>query len=534
MKKTLTFLLFSALMGSASAQNGIYAYGDTVNTDYGYDLIRTGGNLTLAGKTASYPDFSDFLYSDALLMQVTLNGVINWAKKYQLNVPLVDNIEYDRSDIFWRVRPTTVGTVPGFITVGASGDTTGLPSLGVLIANMNAAGDVQWSKIIDGAGFGNGGYDVVPVADGYVLAGSLLSAGAVQGIDMLLAKFDLNGDIVFSKIIGAAGTQICRAMAQTADGGFLLVGTHTASGASADMLIVKTNANGTVQWSRTLGGAGDDRAIAIMKNDNNYIITGNVTLNNAEDIIVLAINDTGAIQWQRVIATAGTDIGNGLSMKGNNILLAGSTNGGTGSSTDGALFELSPTDGSIINASTTGKQFGEIFYATVYDGTNVFSIGNTGSLDLLGGNDVMLTKHNATNLIAATCVATLIFTSTASSLTLNTFTATTNIGGSVRNYPLRVTNINMNTQYEDCYVATKSEQKIALTVAPNPTNGAVQVQLPTRATVSVHDTFGRLLAQINLAEGAQIIDLSSYAQGVYSLSFIFDNANIVTKKVVKF
>ena len=77
MKKILTFLLFGALMGSAAAQNGIYAYGDTVNTDYGYDLIRTGANLTLAGKTASFPDFPDFLYSDALLMQVTPNGVVN-------------------------------------------------------------------------------------------------------------------------------------------------------------------------------------------------------------------------------------------------------------------------------------------------------------------------------------------------------------------------------------------------------------------------------------------------------------------------
>lgn len=56
-----------------------------------------------------------------------------------------------------------------------------------------------------------------------------------------------------------------------------------------------------------------------------------------------------------------------------------------------------------------------------------------------------------------------------------------------------------------------------VTLGPNPTTGAVAVQLPATAQISLFDTEGRLIMSDRLQAGSTQLDLSHFAAGVYTL-----------------
>ncbi len=76
-----------------------------------------------------------------------------------------------------------------------------------------------------------------------------------------------------------------------------------------------------------------------------------------------------------------------------------------------------------------------------------------------------------------------------------------------------------------------------ISVYPNPTSGSVVVEFTMpesgNVTVQVMDALGRTLSEIKMSDIVtfnESIDLSGYAEGVYSIRFIFDNQTI-TKRV---
>ena len=63
---------------------------------------------------------------------------------------------------------------------------------------------------------------------------------------------------------------------QTADGGYILAGFTESYGAgSADFWLVKTDSNGTELWKKTFGGSGLDEARAVQQTiDGGYVLVG--------------------------------------------------------------------------------------------------------------------------------------------------------------------------------------------------------------------------------------------------------------------
>ena len=66
-------------------------------------------------------------------------------------------------------------------------------------------------------------------------------------------------------------------------------------------------------------------------------------------------------------------------------------------------------------------------------------------------------------------------------------------------------------------------------VYPNPTTGRVTVSISRRAEASLYDISGRSVAVYALVEGCNVIDLSSFKDGVYMLRV----DGVVTKIVKK-
>ncbi|MBI4649366.1 MAG: SprB repeat-containing protein [Bacteroidia bacterium] len=113
------------------------------------------------------------------------------------------------------------------------------------------------------------------------------SITAVGGNDIFISKHDRNGNIVWLKEIGSAGTEISGGIAISNDNNYIYVsgaysnncdfdGTPLASIGGTDLFLSKYSVDGTLIWAYDIGyGAGNQvRGFITTDNDNNIIMCG--------------------------------------------------------------------------------------------------------------------------------------------------------------------------------------------------------------------------------------------------------------------
>jgi ribosomal protein S11 len=92
------------------------------------------------------------------------------------------------------------------------------------------------------------------------VAGYTYSFGAGYS-DVLLIKTDANGNVQWAKTYGGTSYDFAYSVQQTSDGGYIVAGGTNSFGAgNDDFILIKTDANGNVQWAKTYGGTSYDWA----------------------------------------------------------------------------------------------------------------------------------------------------------------------------------------------------------------------------------------------------------------------------------
>jgi hypothetical protein len=106
---------------------------------------------------------------------------------------------------------------------------------------------------------GIGATSLVQTSDGgYAIAGETYSFGAGEA-DVYVVKLDANGNLQWTKTIGGPDPEEGSSLIQTSDGGYAIAGYTISFGAGeADVYVVKLDANGNLQWTKTIGGPGGD------------------------------------------------------------------------------------------------------------------------------------------------------------------------------------------------------------------------------------------------------------------------------------
>jgi len=152
-----------------------------------------------------------------------------------------------------------------------------------IMAKFDSAGNEMWSKEY-GADVWNTAHSVVKTSDGgYAFAGSAESE--LSGEPALwLVKVDSSGEETWSKTYGRSGeydyaTRVSCAysIVLTADGGYAAAGyTHVLDDFTGmDFLLVKTDSDGNMEWSRTYGGGAHDVARSLVQTrDGGYAMAG--------------------------------------------------------------------------------------------------------------------------------------------------------------------------------------------------------------------------------------------------------------------
>jgi hypothetical protein len=140
---------------------------------------------------------------------------------------------------------------------------------------------------------------------GYIVAGttySLYSFGA--GLDdIFLIKTDANGNIIWAKTYGGTDWDWATSVHQTSDGGYIVAGGTWSFGAGDfDIFLIKTDANGNVQWDKTYGGMHSDYASSVHQtSDGGYIVAGYTESFGAggKDIFLIKTDANGNIIWAK-------------------------------------------------------------------------------------------------------------------------------------------------------------------------------------------------------------------------------------------
>ena len=137
----------------------------------------------------------------------------------------------------------------------------------LLLVRFDTDGEPIWSKTYGGARF-DIGQAVAQTADlGFVVAGKIAD-------DLWLLRTDTLGDTLWARSFGGSGLEEGFSVVQTSDNGFVVAGQASSSGKpGADVYLVRTDASGDSLWTRTFGGYYSDAGYSVAETfDGGYIV----------------------------------------------------------------------------------------------------------------------------------------------------------------------------------------------------------------------------------------------------------------------
>lgn len=217
--------------------------------------------------------------------------------------------------------------------------------------------------------------------------GSLVITGSTDPTDkalyyVYLAKISTGGETIWKKTYEEQGDSVGQSVRQTLDGGYIVAGTRNTLKAGDRIFLLKTDANGTMQWCKTYGRTGGDTGNDVLQtSDGGYIIAGkaNSFTNRTNDEIYLVRTDAnGSVIWDRTYEGA---------IQGYGVSVAQACDGGfviCGPCNGSASVCLIKTDagGNVAWSKAYGKTYSDFGYSAIMAGDGSYLIvGQTRSSD---------------------------------------------------------------------------------------------------------------------------------------------------------
>ncbi|MFN8144312.1 MAG: T9SS type A sorting domain-containing protein [Bacteroidia bacterium] len=262
-------------------------YGGVENEDGRWMEQMPDSGFILTGMTNTYSNGQ----ADVWLVRTDAYGNTLWNKSF-------GGTQYDFGNM---VKPTSDG---GFVIAGFTGS-YGRGGNDGWIIKTNASGIQTWAKTVGDTGLQELEAIVQTSDGGYAAVGINYTAGT-QYYDIYLVRLDSNGDSLWTKNIGGQSYEIGNSIQQTADGGFIIGGqTYSYGNLDGDFYMVKTDANGNVQWQKTYANNGLQEAHYVqIAAGGGYVLVGDAdSLANGlgdTDIWLIRTDANGDTLWTKV------------------------------------------------------------------------------------------------------------------------------------------------------------------------------------------------------------------------------------------
>lgn len=262
------------------------------------------GGFAAAGSTSS---FHDSLGGDFLVLKIDSDGRLLWAKTYG-GTESSGGISRDQA---YSLEETLD---EGFILTGETWS-SGVGYGDFLVIKLDAQGNVMWQRT-----YGQQNWDWAysskqAIDGGFVITGWSKSFGSGKG-DVLMLRLDINGNLLWEKIYMATERTVPGAVEVTSDGGYLVAGyTDFPGTGDSDILAVKLDANGNIEWQKLYRGNSGEGAYGVRQTeDGSYILVGATYSFGAGsgDMLIMKTDKDGNQLWAKAVGTFFTDWANAV------------------------------------------------------------------------------------------------------------------------------------------------------------------------------------------------------------------------------
>jgi hypothetical protein len=176
------------------------------------------------------------------------------------------------------------------------------------LVKTDPGGTVVWARVIPGTA-----YAVEVTQDG-----GLIVAGAAND-DAYLLKTDADGNLQWGATYGGSGIDEGRSVVETPTG-FLLLGSTTSFGAGGtDLFLVNTDSAGALVWAKTIGGSGDEVSglipyRMIRTKDGGFAIATSTTSfgQGGQDVFVVKLDQSADVTWAKAYGGPHADEANAI------------------------------------------------------------------------------------------------------------------------------------------------------------------------------------------------------------------------------
>lgn len=215
------------------------------------------GGYVITGGTGNFENSNQ----DAWLIKTDENGNLEWQQTYGGN----------GNEKTYTVHQETDGS---YILAGLT-SSFGNGTYDAYLIKTDSLGNESWSKTYGGPEIENAYSMQILPGEGYILAGSTKSFGAVD-FDVWLIKVDGQGNEIWSHVYGTSAIDYCYSIDITKDGNFILGGlTNATDGGDFDVLVMKVSDIGDEIWTKNIGLDGDEYSIWIEETgDGGFVMAG--------------------------------------------------------------------------------------------------------------------------------------------------------------------------------------------------------------------------------------------------------------------
>ncbi len=172
----------------------------------------------------------------------------------------------------------------------------------IWLIRTNANGEEMWNRSIGGDDFEQG-YEGQQTEDGGFIIVGLTDSFETKGSDVWLVKTDAQGFVQWNATFGRSeGDDIGSSVKQTDDGGFILSGSTISDDGDSDMWLIRTDATGVELWNKSFGGDEYDAAESVLQTpDNGFILIGRTWSYGkaSSNVWMVKTNEKGVELWNK-------------------------------------------------------------------------------------------------------------------------------------------------------------------------------------------------------------------------------------------
>lgn len=444
----------------------------------------------------------------------------------------------------------------GYVMTGFQGIGVGYGN--IALRKVNADGDEQWVQYI-GEGGSNDGFAIIENNWGnLVIAGNTNESTPPQNhFEAYIAELDENGELIWSKTYSAStGSGVFSDVQITSDLGYVAAGGQAnliGENSQTDVFVVRTDAVGDTLWTFQWGTSFNDIIRELYVLGDGSILCAGTTYDafGFQDMLLIKLNSSGELQWLQTYDFEGHDFANSIAVDSQNNILLGGATAYTGSDPyelyDICVVKTDSLGNLIWHKTYGGNKSDGVEQVLLDEDDNIYAIGLSSSYKppgSPGGYAGYLKKLNT----EGDSIWTRVFYEGASVHFYDLQPTADNgfmICGSTNARMYLVRTDEWGCIEEGCEIQTGFDESISanevqLTLWSNPTKGRFQISvhqpIKEEHRIEVFNVNGRnVYSSVNSLKFSQTqaFDISNWSDGIYIIRLTINDGYQQNLRILK-